>query len=66
MLPLARKACSEKLVTAMQCGADIVLQHDTNIVSLESEDIRIEAEKLGDFMVVINNILISLLNITIV
>jgi hypothetical protein len=66
MLPLVRKACSEKLITAMQCGADIVLQHDTNIVSLESEDLRIEAEKLGEFMVVINNIITSLLNITIV
>jgi hypothetical protein len=53
MLPLARKACSEKLVTAMQCGADIVLQHDTNIVSLESEDLRTEAENLGEFMVLL-------------
>jgi hypothetical protein len=58
MLPLARKACSEKLVTAMQCGAHIVLQHDTNIVSLESEDLTIEAENLGKLMVIINNILI--------
>lgn len=50
MLPFARKACSEKLVTAMECGAHIVLQYDNNVSSLESKALRTEAEKLGEIM----------------